>query len=61
MSKRRVAGIAALMLVLIALTIIFWGSIASVLFIFLLIIIPCELLIQRFIIDREDSDFDDAN
>lgn len=61
MNKLKIGLIIALMLALVAMTIIFWGSIASVLFIFILIIIPCELLIKRFIIDRESSDYDDYN
>lgn len=59
MSKLRIAVIVALVLVLIVLTIVFWGSIASALFVYLLIVIACEMLIQRFLNNRDGSDFDE--
>ena len=59
--KLRFLLIVLLELVLILLAILFWGSIASALFAFLAIIVPCEVLIKRFLIDRESSDYDDYN
>ena len=51
--------IGVLELVLILVTIVFWGSIASAMCALLVVTVPCEVLIKRFLIDRDGSDFDD--
>ena len=61
MTKPQIALIVLLELALLVLTVLFWGSIASIMFVFLLIMVPCALLRKRFLVDREGSDFDDYN
>ena len=57
--KLQLLLIGVLELVLILVTIVFWGSIASAMCALLVVTVPCEVLIKRFLIDRDGSDFDD--
>ena len=59
--KLQLLLIALLELVVIVLALVFWGSIASVMFVFLAILVPCATLVKRFIVDRDSSDYDDYN
>ena len=53
--------IGLLMVALLVVAIAFWGSIASVLCIFLLLVIPVEVIISRVLINRDDHDYNDYN
>ena len=58
----KIIGYIAVLIGLIALTVIFWGSIASVLFTFLLIFSVLMFPLQRFFVDDRENDFvDDQN
>ena len=57
--KLQLLLIGVLELVLILVTIVFWGSIARAMCALLVVTVPCEVLIKRFLIDRDGSDFDD--
>lgn len=50
--------LAVLGVLLLTVSILTWGSVGSVLCIFLLIVMGSALLIKHFLIDRRNDDFD---
>ena len=58
-NKLQMILIGLLMVALLVVAIAFWGSIASVLCIFLLLVIPVEVIISRVLINRDDHDYND--
>ena len=61
MSKLQIGIIVAMTVGLLAIAIIFWGSIASALSVLGLFLIPGTLAYKRLWIDREDRVFDDMD
>ncbi len=61
MSRSGKILIAVLVLVLLAVAIIFWGSIASGLCVLGLVLLPGALAYKKLWIDRENLDFDEMD